>query len=404
MARAKVAIVHPQLGWGGSEAQVLWTLEALKHDYDVSLITGGGVADFDRLNQYYGTDLKPGEFSFIRAPMPLGLGNTLKFAGLRGHLLARFCHRLASRFDLIIGGYGPIECPARGIQYLPDVSFDAELRCRLDPVLGGWKRWWYAPTLLRKVYLKICESIAPSLTGRWKQNLTVAISKWTAKVTREAHGVEPRVIYPPVAGDFPAIPYDQRENGFVCIGRISPEKRMHTAIHILERVRRRGHDVHLHIVGGKGDRGYAHLLEGLRLKNPNWVFFEGRLFEQGKKDSMSRHRYGISARGHEAFGIGVAEMVKAGCIVFVPNGGGQVEIADHPALVYENEEDAAEKIDAVLSSTPLQASLRAHLLQSAQRFSVENYTRAIRGVVCEVLQGDGNQAPSPRMGAATASA
>ena len=49
MPRAKVAVIHPKLGSGGSESPTLWTIEALKRDYGVTLITMGGV-DLDRLN------------------------------------------------------------------------------------------------------------------------------------------------------------------------------------------------------------------------------------------------------------------------------------------------------------------------------------------------------------------
>jgi hypothetical protein len=58
----------------------------------------------------------------------------------------------------------------------------------------------------------------------------------------------------------------------------------------------------------------------------------------------------------------------------------------------------------VLKSTTWEASLRAHLSQSAQRFSVENYTRAIRDLVYELLQREGNRAPNARLGEVTASA
>jgi len=41
--RAHVAVMHPQLGHGGSETGPLWSIEALKRDYDVTLVTGGKV-------------------------------------------------------------------------------------------------------------------------------------------------------------------------------------------------------------------------------------------------------------------------------------------------------------------------------------------------------------------------
>ncbi len=58
--KGSVGIVRPRLGFGGSETKVLWTIEALKQDFDVTLITGGPV-ELDRLNRYYGTRLAPAE-------------------------------------------------------------------------------------------------------------------------------------------------------------------------------------------------------------------------------------------------------------------------------------------------------------------------------------------------------
>ncbi len=96
MNRSRVAIVHPRMAFGGSESVALWAVEALKGRADVSLITGGEV-DLARLNEYYGTDIRPGEISILRAPMPPGLGNTAKFAGLRWRFVDRYCKRIAPR-------------------------------------------------------------------------------------------------------------------------------------------------------------------------------------------------------------------------------------------------------------------------------------------------------------------
>jgi hypothetical protein len=105
-----------------------------------------------------------------------------------------------------------------------------------------------------------------------------------------------------------------------------------------------------------------------------------------KSQMMAGHKYGLSGRENEPFGIAVAEMVKAGCIVFVPNGGGQTEIADHPALIYESDDDAVRKIETVLVDSSLQASLRTHLAAGARRFSVESFQGQIRQVVEEFLK------------------
>lgn len=198
---------------------------------------------------------------------------------------------------------------------------------------------------------------------------------------RQRYGLEARTLYPPVADGFPSIPYSERENGFLCIGRLAPEKRMDTVIDILSRVRRRGHDIHLHILGGSADSQYARALKKLRRTHQEWVFLEGAVFGERKKELIAKHRFGISGRTNEPFGIAVAEMVKAGCIVFTPNGGGQVEIVDHPHLVYSDVGDAALKIERVLESAPMQTHLREHLANGSQRFSIENFQKGIRVAV-----------------------
>ena len=62
----RIAIVHPRLGRGGSEARALWAIEALKGSYGVSLVTMGEV-DFPSLNAYYGMQLSLGDVAVLRA-------------------------------------------------------------------------------------------------------------------------------------------------------------------------------------------------------------------------------------------------------------------------------------------------------------------------------------------------
>ena len=81
--KARVAVVHPGLGFGGSEAPALWTLAALKGLYHVTLITLDNI-DLDRLNAYYGTKLCAQDFNVQRAPLPHGVRRPGRFAALRG--------------------------------------------------------------------------------------------------------------------------------------------------------------------------------------------------------------------------------------------------------------------------------------------------------------------------------
>jgi glycosyltransferase involved in cell wall biosynthesis len=156
-------------------------------------------------------------------------------------------------------------------------------------------------------------------------------------------------------------------------------------IEVLRRVRQRGNDVHLHILGG-GDTAYVESLRDLQAKNRDWVFLEGWVGGAEKARMVTGHRFGISGRKNEPFGIAVAEMVKAGCIVFVPNGGGQVEIVDHPSLVFDDEDEAVDKICSVLEDTSLRPDLRAHLAQGMDKFSVEAFQEGVRQTVKEFFE------------------
>jgi len=101
---------------------------------------------------------------------------------------------------------------------------------------------------------------------------------------------------------------------------------------------------------------------------------------------MARHKFGINGCRREAFGIAVAEQVKAGCIAFVPDGGGQTEIIDHRMLIFKNEDDAVRKIEAVLSSVNVQENLRGHLAVRARELSTEKFMNSVREIVFEFLK------------------
>lgn len=394
--RAHVAVMHPQLGHGGSETGPLWSIEALKRDYDVTLVTGGKV-DLPELNAYYGTDLRPGEFTIHEVWLPLGLHRTAKFAGLRGALFIRECRRLAPRYDVITFHYNPCDLGEPLIQFVADFTFAPKLQQELDPTSFTLRRWWYGDSILRRAYLGLCERLAPSHAENWKKNVTVANSRWTAGIMEREFGLTTcRVQFPPVPGDFPVVSWDEKENGFVCIGRVVPEKRMDALIDILHQVRQHGFDIHLHLLGGFDDSPFAKKLQALASRHGDWVFLEGRLAGEAKRELMARHKYGINGRESEPFGIAIAELVKAGCLTFVPNGGGQTEIVAHPSLTFVNDDDAIQKIVSVLENPALQAALAEHLRERSRELSTECFQDTVRSLVAKSLATGGRKSALAR--------
>jgi glycosyltransferase involved in cell wall biosynthesis len=381
----RVAVVHPQLvAGGGSEACAMWTLQALQDESRLTLITMGR-PDLGSLNRKYGTTVDESKIEgrFLR----LAPGTLKRFDALRGFPLARYCRRHARDFDVMISAYNVMDFGVAGIQMIADFSFDDVLRRELHAESGAADGAFDKASAGRSLYLKLARALAGGTGDGWKRNLTVANSEWTRDLLRERFGVASSVVYPPVSGDFPAVPWSEREDGFVVVGRLAPEKGIRRVIEILGDVRKE-RPVHLHIVGRRGRTGHAREIEALCRRNRDWIHLEGEIYGPEKGEFLARHKYGISGCRNEAFGIAVAEMVKAGLIVWVPDGGGQKEIVDHPGLVYSGRGHAAALILTALGDPEAEAALRYHLEARADLFSSGRFVDEMRVIVRGFLSGE----------------
>ena len=224
-----------------------------------------------------------------------------------------------------------------------------------------------------------------------KKNLTLVNSRWTADKARACYGdMEIKVLYPPVAGTFPDVPWEHKENGFVCIGRIAPEKEIDKIIGILGEVRAKGRDVHLHIIGSKENPDYYANIVRMAEANGLWITMDVDLPRDELAGLVALHRFGIHGTKEEHFGMAVAEMLQAGCIVFVPNGGGQQEIvAPCDYLTYRSHEDAVTKILQVLDSDEEQFRLRECLRPQRDLYSATHFVKKVREIVSDFLDESG---------------
>ena len=378
----RVAVVHPLLvAGGGSEAVALRAIEALQDGHRVTLITMGR-PDLRALNANYGTEIDLARLETRFQSIPLGLRT--RFDALRGFRLARYCRRHARDFDAMISAYNVMDFGVPGIQVIADLSFDDGLRRELDFEGGVAESAFHKASAGRSLYLRLARALAGDRRDGWMRNRTVANSKWTAGLLRDRLGLASEVVYPPVVGDFPRVPWGEREDGFVVMGRLVPEKGIGTIVAILAEIRKE-RPVHLHIIGRRGPAATAREIEELCRRHAEWVHLEGEMYGPEKERFLAGHKYGISGRRSEAFGIAVAEMVKAGCLVWAPDGGGQTEILAHPELIYAGRDEAVAKIRGVLNEPEKQTRLREHLRARSGLFSAERFVREIRAIVREFL-------------------
>lgn len=374
--KPKLAIVHSGFNWtGGAEAVCVWTIEALKEKYDITLISINKIP-IKKVNRFYGTHLGLNDFHINLVPMPERLRNSFKFWYFKKLLTMRYCKSIKNEFDLLISTYFEMDFGRKGIQYIHSPSFVAGFYNEFEQFLSKHQQ-----SYIKRLYRKLLTIIFDFSVQRVKQNTTLVNSNWTGRLVKNAYGINTQTVYPPVKEDFPYIPWDEKENGFVCVGRIDPTKRIETIIEILSQVKKTEENIHLHIVGSQWDAPYYRKIKKLQEKNSSWVLVEGRIDRNQFVNLIASHKYGIHGMRNEHFGIAVAEMIKAGALVFVPNDGGQVEIIGSSHLIYKKNNEAIKKIIELLKDEELQNSLRKHLDNKTQLFSTTTFMERVRKIV-----------------------
>lgn len=373
----RVAVVQPvMVPGGGTEAVTAWTLEALKDRYEVSLLTSSRVS-LGTLNDFYGTALSDSQVSLVHLRLPPFLNRTKRFLLLKDHLMMRYCRSARRHFDLFISIGGVMDFGAPGIQYMALAPGSTLVKVlERDPNVPAWYQFY------KRAFMRLARLAFGSSTDRSLLNTTLATSEWVGRLIKRLYGIPNyQVIYPPVNVSTDKLAWNAREDGFLCVARVSPEKEIERVINIVKGVRSRGFKLTLRVIGRQDDTEYLTRIQQLCKENSCWMSMQEALPRDELGSLMGRFRYGINAASGEPFGIALAEMVAAGCLVFVHNSGGQTEIVREPDLTYENTSDAIDKISKVLGDQALQRSLRAALALRERAFSTQSFCDKMRKAV-----------------------
>lgn len=381
MAKKRVLIVHPRVAAvGGGNSVAAWTLQALREHCDLSLATLQP-PDCEALNHTWGTSLRAGDFRLHLAPPRYRY--LLDVMPTPGALLeACMAMRLAKdldrqhHYDVLFSTQNEADFGRRGISYVhyPWVYL---------PRPREEIRWFHQIPGAVGAYRFVCRRISRGSNEGLRRNLTIANSSFIAGRIRQAHGIGSMVVFPPVTSDVPDTPWEQRRPAMIGVGRINGSKRWEMAVAVVEELRRRGHDLTLTVIGHRDDPEYLQRLQGLAATRP-WFRMRWNLTREELLVAVASHRYGIHTMENEHFGMGPAEIVGAGCLLFAHNSGGPVEIlGGEPRLLFDDVAQAADRIAAVLSNEKLETELRARMDERRSLFTAEAFCASVRRIVDE---------------------
>lgn len=369
---------------GGGNCVSAWALQALCEEWDVTLLCEE-TPDIDAVNRYYGTWLKKGEFTVRTLPWLKRILGKLDPDPQSIQPLAwliRTCQRVGGDFDVIMSVANEVDTGHQAIQYTHYPIYAPQM-----PTLrkyAGTSFWFRLKGLIRGEY-RPWMIITRSQPDRIEQNLFLANSHWTARVIREFYTTEPKVLYPPVRLAEATLPWTSRQPAFVVLGRLTKIKRQVLAIDLLEQVRKRGHAVDLHIIGDPDpkDQGqYAEDIQQRAQEAGSWVKVHISVERQELDTILANSRFGLHMMEEEHFGIAIAEMMSFGCIVFVPNGGGQVEIVGQDSgLTFDSQDDAVSRICNLLDDPGEQQRLSKNRRERARMFSANEFMARLQRIV-----------------------
>jgi len=384
MPRRRILVVVPTLAPpGGGRYLAACGIQALSRAHAVTLLCWETPA-LEQLDRHFGTSLVNADLTIIKAAAPLRWLCKLDpdpFSFQPTAFLTAHTRHLASKFDVVMGFDNEMDFGAPGIVYmnypylanalngLNDDDVRGGLLSRWRSVLGGKIRPWMA--------------ISGTTRRGVLSNRILVNSDWTGKLVSRTYDVSTTTLHPPVAWRTPSLPWDARDDAFVCLGRLAVYKRQLEAIEIVRRLRNRGHAVKLRIIGDADDPDYSRQVrEAARAAGP-WVEIFSGVSRQELEETVSRCRYGLHLMVDEHFGIAVAELGRSGCLPFIHDSGGQMEIITDPDLRFRDVDDAESKIARVLDDPERAARLREASTADAMRFTEHRFSDRLLEIVDE---------------------
>ncbi|MDQ1511247.1 MAG: hypothetical protein QOG50_3091 [Actinomycetota bacterium] len=162
----------------------------------------------------------------------------------------------------------------------------------------------------------------------------------------------------------------------VAVGRLVPVKRLHLLIDALAGIRPR-HPTLQAVLVGEGYEREALETHVHEVGADDWITFAGRVDEASLIDLYRRAWVLASASAHEGWGMTITEAAACGTPAVVTRIAGHADavVHDRTGLLVDDPLQLGPAIERVLTDNELRASLAAHALVHASRFTWEATAR-----------------------------
>jgi glycosyltransferase involved in cell wall biosynthesis len=380
MRRKKSAlVVHPQFDMiGGAELVSLSVIEwlLLRGEWDVTLLSTGSF-DHKEIARRTPFRLNHGNLVARKAYCPSYLKSSeAKFELLKLAFLHRSARRLAGEFDICISTYNELDFGKRSFQYIHFPAFAP--RVQLQPYLGDegngsiLDNWPW----INRIYRTIVNIISGTSVSGFRRNVTAVNSNFVAGIVREAYGIESEVVYPAFrrsAAEGPIPCYEERCFQFVAISRIATTKNLFELFGLFLALKKSFPPARFVLIG--------------RLTHPTILTELQRRAEtldldleiavdasaEFRDEALRSSRFYLHSKRYEHFGISIVEAVSYGCIPFVPDSGGQIEIVTPAVLRFSGAGDLVEKVERVVKDSELRERVTAELNDTILNMSREPF-------------------------------
>lgn len=242
----------------------------------------------------------------------------------------------------------------------------------------------YTKNLFTRTYFDLYKKLMKHSLQKLKTRI-LTNSKYSEEIIRSTLNRDAKVVYPPVdtAKHRTALnKYSKRENWVVIISRYTWERNLNLIPEMAKEIK----EATFQIIGNTALTYSPKVIEAIRKRSSELgvsdrVHLNVDIPFTKKLEILAKAKIYVNTLKDEHFGISIAEAMSAGLIPIVPNEGGQREIPPRREFLYNDLEDAINKVRFWLKEWS--SDMANEVSRSAERFNYERFREEIDALIKE---------------------